>query len=65
MNLTPIINKLYFARRAKAIENYVGHAEELQMHVLRYLVHAAAKTEWGIEHRYSEIQTYEDFTTHV
>lgn len=65
MNLTPIINKLYFARRAKAIENYVGHAEELQMHVLRYLVHAAAKTEWGTEHGYSEIQTYEDFTTHV
>ena len=65
MNLTPIINKLYFARRAKAIANYVGRAEELQMQVLRYLVRSAAKTEWGIEHRYAEINTYEDYASRV
>ena len=65
MNLTPIINKLYFARRAKAIANYVGRAEELQMQVLRYLLHSAAKTEWGVEHGYSDINTYEDYASHV
>ena len=65
MNLTPIINKLYFARRAKAIANYVGRAEELQMQVLHYLVRSAAKTEWGVEHGYSNINTYEDYASHV
>ena len=65
MNLTPIINKLYFARRAKAIANYVGHAEELQMQTLRYLLRSAAKTEWGVKHGYSDIHTYEEFAAHV
>ena len=65
MNVTPFINRLYFARRAKAIENYKGHAEELQMQVLRYLLIAASNTEWGKEHRYADIHSYEDFAARV
>ena len=65
MNVTPFINRFYFARRAKAIENYKGHAEELQMQVLRYLLIAASNTEWGKEHRYADIHSYEDFAARV
>lgn len=65
MSLTSIINKLYFARRAKAIDYYKGHAKELQMQVLRHLVHAAANTEWGKKHQYGSINSYEDFSQQV
>ena len=65
MNITPIINRLYFARRARAIASYKGHAEELQMQVLRYLISAATQTEWGKEHGYASIRTYEDFANRV
>lgn len=65
MKLTPIINKLYFARRRKAIGRYVGRSEEIQKRVLHYLVHSAVKTEWGREHKYETINSYEDFCDQV
>ena len=65
MNVTPILDKIYFARRQKAMKHYKGHAEEIQRNVLRYLVRAAAKTEWGTSHGYSEIKNYEDYCQHV
>ena len=61
MNTTGIINKLYFARRQKALGRYATHAEELQMSVLRYLVSRAKNTEWGRTHGFSDVKSYEEF----
>ncbi|MBQ4278054.1 MAG: GH3 auxin-responsive promoter family protein [Bacteroidaceae bacterium] len=65
MNPTPIIDQLYFARRRRAMSRYEYHAEELQLSVLRYLIKAAANTEWGRNHGYKDLRQYSDFTTHV
>lgn len=65
MNITPLLDKLYFARRQKAIRCYEGRAEEIQREVLGNLVRAAAKTEWGVTHGYSDINGYDDYCRQV
>ncbi len=44
---------------------YGGRAEEIQREVLGYLVRAASKTEWGVDHGYSDINGYEDYRRQV
>ncbi len=63
MNPTKLLNKFYFARRQKAIQKYAGHAEEIQRGVMACLVEKAKETEWGKEHHFDAIQSYEDFAT--
>ncbi len=58
---TKILNRLYFARRQKAIARFADRAEELQARVLERLVSRAKNTEWGRLHHFSEIRDYEDF----
>ncbi len=65
MNVTNILNKLYFSSRQKAIEKYTNEAEEIQMSVLRRLLSTAADTEYGREHKYSEVKDYEGFSRNV
>jgi len=65
MNITPLLDKLYFARRQKAMRGYEGRAEEIQRKVLGYLVRAASKTEWGMTHGYSDINGYDDYCRQV
>ncbi|MBQ8673889.1 MAG: GH3 auxin-responsive promoter family protein [Bacteroides sp.] len=65
MNVTKILNRLYFSRRAKQIDRYADHAGELQLAVLKRLVGRAANTEWGKKHNYADIHTYEDFKKNV
>ena len=65
MNPTSIIDQLYFARRRRAMSRYEYHAEKLQSKVLRYLIKAAANTEWGREHGYRDMRHYSDFATQV
>ena len=65
MNPTPIIDKLYFARRRKAMANYIGHAEELQRAVLARLVGKSTATEWGRNHNYDKVNSYEDYARNV
>lgn len=60
MNSTRLIGKL-FTPRQKAIEAYATQSEALQHGVMRKLVSKAADTEWGSQHKYSQIHTYEDF----
>ena len=48
MNITKLLNKVYFAPRLKEIELYTEHAGELQAGVLKRLVRMAANTEWGL-----------------
>ena len=60
MNETTLIGK-YFASRAKAVEKYDTQAEEIQQKVMQKLVRTAAQTEWGTQHHFDQIHSYEDF----
>lgn len=61
MNITKLLDRMYFAPRLKEIEQYTGRAGELQQRVLQRLVHLAANTEWGKKYDYASIRTYEKF----
>ncbi|MCR5179685.1 MAG: GH3 auxin-responsive promoter family protein [Bacteroidaceae bacterium] len=60
MSLTSIIRPILL-RRCKALDAYATQAEALQMGVLRRLLRAAQNTEWGQQHNYATITTYEQF----
>lgn len=65
MNITKLLNKVYFAPRLKKIERYVDCSDQLQMKVLKRLVKRAENTEWGKKYDYKSIRTYEDFKRQV
>ncbi|MEE0984418.1 MAG: GH3 auxin-responsive promoter family protein [Bacteroidaceae bacterium] len=58
--MTSIIRPV-FAQRRKALDNYRTQAEQLQMQVLKRLTSKAENTEWGREHGFASLSTYEDF----
>lgn len=60
MSLTSIAKPLLMPRMWR-IGMYAAHSEEIQRKVLHHLVAAAANTEWGKEHGFGEISSYEDF----
>ena len=45
--------------------NYIGHAEELQRAVLARLVGKSTATEWGRNHNYDKVNSYEDYARNV
>lgn len=47
--------------RMRTIETYAQQAEQLQMTALRKLLREGAKTLWGRQHGYGNIETYEQF----
>lgn len=61
MSVTTIVNKL-FAGRQKEYERYNYMAEELQHNVMRHLVKRALNTEYGRQHGFSDVKSYEDFS---
>ena len=65
MNTTQVLNRLYFKSRQKAIARYATDSKRIQQYVLRKLLHRARKTEWGKEHGYEDIETYEQFVSSV
>lgn len=65
MNPTKLLNKVYFTRRQKAISQYDNHAEQIQHDVMMHLVSRAADTEWGHEHHFEQIKSYEDFVRSI
>lgn len=60
MNITRLVRPI-FSPRIKKIENYATAAEEIQMKVLRSLIAAAKDTEWGRQHKFKDVDTYEQF----
>lgn len=60
MAITPIIRPL-FAQRKKVLDKYQTQAEMLQMQVLSKLMHKAEATEWGREHGFGAVMSYEQF----
>lgn len=65
MNITSLINRIYFKRRYEAIEQYRDRAEAIQKNVLEYLVRKASDTQWGREHAFKAINCYEQFAENV
>ncbi len=65
MNLTSIVNKLYFKSRRKELDQYTLHTEELQQEVMLYLLNRANNTEYGRNHLFSTINKYEEFTQNI
>ena len=64
MNLTSFARPALL-RRAKKIDRYFTHAEEIQRAVLARLIKNAAKTEWGQKYGYADLKSYEDFAAAV
>lgn len=65
MNSTQLLYKLYFQKRANAIEKYLNHGGDLQRAVLAHLVSSARQTEWGKNHAYDNIRDYDSFVKNV
>jgi len=65
MNLTKIIDTLYFTPRYHKIERYADHAAEIQQGVFQRLIRDAAGTEWGKKFGYATMGSYEDFNKRV
>lgn len=65
MNITRILNKIYFSRRQKQLEKYATQAKQLQLKAFRNLMRKGAKTLWGQEHGYADIESYEQFRNKV
>lgn len=61
MNITKLLDKIYFSPRLKQIDLYASRPGELQEQVLKRLLQAAEQTEWGRRHDYRNIRTYEAF----
>ena len=60
MSITSIA-RLGFLSRLKQLDRYATEPEALQMHVLMRLIRLAQNTEWGVQHKFSKIKTYEQF----
>lgn len=60
MNRTTILRNI-FKPREKQLELHFSAAEELQMKVLFSLIGKASHTEWGRQHGFDKIRSYEDF----
>jgi len=56
------IAKTILLPRLKALDRYQTDAERLQMQTLMRIVGKARQTEWGLEHGFNGIGTYESFS---
>lgn len=65
MNLTSIVNKLYFQPRRRDLERYINEGEAIQREILQYLVKRGKDTEYGRNHLFSTIKSYEDFAQNI
>lgn len=65
MGLKSKIAKLYAKRQAKKVEYWTKNAVEVQKRTMKKLVGKAAKTEFGKDHNFSSIKSYEDFKKNV
>ena len=60
MSITRLIRPI-FAPRIKKLEAYATQAEDIQMSVLKRMLTEARDTQWGRQHHFAEIRTYEQF----
>ena len=60
MSVTSIIKPI-FQHRQKMLDRYATQAQQMQMKTMLWLIRKAADTEWGNQHRFTNIRTYEQF----
>lgn len=65
MGLKSKIAQLYAKRQAKKVRYWMDNAIELQQRTMKKLVAKASTTEFGKDHNFSSIKTYEDFKRNV
>lgn len=59
MNLS--LTRLIFASRLSQLDCYATDAERIQLETMSRLIKAAKDTEWGKEHGFADIRSYEQF----
>ena len=59
------IAKIYAKRQAKKVEYWTNNALTVQDKTMRQLVSKASKTQFGKDHNFSSIKTYEDFKKNI
>ena len=59
------IAKIYAKRQAKKVEYWMDNALAFQDKVMRQLISKASKTQFGKDHNFSSIKTYEDFKKNI
>ncbi len=64
MSLTKIASKLFLPRQRELTKHYTD-PESLQRNVLKYLVGKGRDTEYGRDHMFSGIMSYEDFAKNI
>ena len=64
MSITSLVRP-FFLLRTRQIDKYATNAEEIQRNVLKYLLKAAANTEWGKQYDYANTTSYETFAARV
>ncbi|MBL57981.1 MAG: hypothetical protein CMP61_12415 [Flavobacteriales bacterium] len=65
MGLKSKIAQLYAKRQAKKVRYWMDNAIELQQKTMKKLIAKASNTEFGKDHNFSSIKTYEDFKRNV
>ncbi len=65
MSLTHIADKLYFHRRQCELERHESEALQMQSEVLDYLIARGKATEYGRNHLFNTMKSYEDFVQNV
>jgi len=60
MSLTSIVSKVFLPRQ-KELEKYYAEGEAMQMHALQGLVSRAKDTQYGREHLFTTVKTYDDY----
>jgi len=62
--ITPFVRRLLHYR-VRAIQRYETQGDAIQRRTLEMLIKEARHTQWGKEHDYSRIHSYEDFVAQV
>ncbi len=65
MGLKAKIAKIYAKRQANKVEYWMNNALTFQDKVMNQLINKASKTQFGKDHNFSSIKTYEDFKKNI
>lgn len=65
MDLVTSLVSLYLGGRRKAIARYASSTRDMQEKVLMRLIRRAMDTEWGVEHKFKDMNGYRDFAARV
>ena len=65
MGLKAKLAKFYAKRQAKKVQYWTNNAVHVQNRTMKQLVSKASKTQYGKDHNFSSIKTYEEFKKNV